>query len=607
MILPLLSFTVGLALLFFGVALYLGFPSSITSSFRLNLKGNLFSLWGSILISLAAMLGVVGYYNVFRGDDLRLGRIFLLILGVAASTLAIVESWDDDHPFKKLGIKNRLKKQRLLKFIYYGLTAIAAITLFTIFLIAFNDYNYGGDAFMYHIPFAARIWGIIPLEQYEFEYVTENRLLGFPLLANWLQGLFWVIFRRIEATNLVAYTSLIILIVYLVRVPKIPFYLSTLAMLAIPMVHMHAARSLIDLPGNIAISIIIITLYLLYIDKLSLNVKSILILFLSALAAANIKLQLIPIVFLLMLTAIPLFFRRYWRADRERKQNLSQLAKISGIGILASLLIFYTPIKNIVLYQNPFYPVKISIAGHALNHTESSPEFMHPNIRKLLPPLRWGRSVLEINAFDNRRPWPWTLGMDFISWDEERFGMGGYFGAYVIFNLALLGVLVWQFWSKETQAALIVIGLMTAVTVWMPQSYELRYYMYWMIVLVSLNAYLVCRFSEERHPSRNPLKPEYFGLVALVFMLIFMKKTNNFFTLPAFQDVNQQLTTTDWLVRPKIFNQIQDGDRVCIVGQAPNTFFYNSYFHQGRSYSVIAEFLEDERMKNRCQGLKILR
>jgi hypothetical protein len=606
MIFPWLSFVTGLALLLLGFAFYLGFFPSTTPSFLLNLKGSLFSLWGNILISMSAMLGIVGYYDIFRGDDLRLVRIFLLVLGLAANTFAIMERWATKNPFKKLGIKNQFKKQKVLKWLYFGLTVIAALTLFTIFLIAFNDYNYGGDAFMYHVPFAARIWDIIPLEQYEFEYVTEKRFLGFPLLAHWLQGLFWLTFRRIEATNLVAYGSLIILIIYLVKVPKIPFYLSTLAMLAIPMVHMHAARSLIDLPGNVAISINIITIYLLYTNKIALDLKSILILFLSAVTAANIKLQLVPIIVLLMLITIPLFVRHYWRVDGKRKQNLSQLAKVSGIGILASLLIFYTPIKNTLLYQNPFYPVKISIAGHALNHTEASPEFMHPNIRKLLPPLRWGRSVLEIDAFDKRRPWPWTLGMDFIPWDEERFGMGGYFGAYVVFNLALLGILAWQFWGKETQVALIVFGLMTSVTVWMPQSYELRYYMYWMIVLVSLNAYLVCRFSEQHARSRNPLKPEYFGLVALVFMLIFVQKTNKFFTLPAFQDLNQQLTTD--LVKPHVFEQIQDGDHVCIVGQTPNTFLYNSYFHSGRNYSVRAEFnLEDERMKNRCDGLKILR
>ncbi|MFM7191753.1 MAG: hypothetical protein ACKOX2_13195, partial [Microcystaceae cyanobacterium] len=150
--------------------------------------------------------------------------------------------------------------------------------------------------------------------------------------------------------------------------------------------------------------------------------------------------------------------------------------------------------------------------------------------------------------------------------------------------------------------------LMTGVTLWLPQSYELRYYMYWMIVFVSLNAYLVTRYAENHLSLRNPLKPQYFGLVALVFMLIFIHKTNKFFTYPAFQPLTQQLATADWMVKKEIYSQIKDGDRVCIVEKAPFTFFYNSYFHPGRNYQVRAEFnLEDQRMKDKCEGWKILR
>ncbi|MFM1842366.1 MAG: hypothetical protein RLZZ490_1102 [Cyanobacteriota bacterium] len=608
MLVPLLSFAIGVCLLFASFLIFRGLPLINRLPILPNLKNNLLFVWGNGLIALAAMLGVAGYYNIFRGDDLRLGRLVLFLLGIVASGLGIIETLDDRNPLKKLDIRDNLKGQGSLQIIRYGLTAIAILPIITIFLIAWNDYNYGGDAFMYHVPFAARLWGIVTPEQYTFEYFTENRLLGFPLLANWLMGLFWKITGRIEATNLVAYFSLIALIIYLVKVPKIPFYLAVLSMLAIPMVHMHAARSYIDLPGNVAISAVIITLYLLYLKKIEFNWKSILILFVGAFTAANIKLQLVPIVFLLVLTSLPLFVRHYWQREKPRSENFIQLGKVFGLGFLASLLIFYTPIKNIALYQNPVYPVKITIAGQALNHTESSPEFMHPNIRKLPPPLRWGRSVLEINAFDERRPWPWTLAMDFISWNEERFGMGGYFGAYVIFNVVLLGVLSWKFWGQETKLALIFLAAMTGVTVWMPQSYELRYYMYWMIVFVSLNTYLVCQYAREHKSIRNPLKPEYFGLVALIFTLIFVDKTGKFFTWPSFQDLNQQLATTDFMVKEDLFKQIKDGDKVCIVEKAPFSFFYSSYFHPGRNYHVRAEFnLEDERMKDKCEGYKILR
>ena len=607
MLVPLLGLAIGILLVIFSFLIYRGSPLFHRYSLLTKFEDDVVFIWGNISISLAAMLGIAGYWNIFRGDDLRLGRIVLLILGVTATGWSILETLNI-NPLKKFKIPQKLRKLGILNIIGYILSGAAVLTLISIFGIAFFDYNYGGDAFMYHIPFAARIWGIIPPEQYTFEYFTENRLLGFPLLANWLQGLFWVIFNRIEATNLVAYSSLIIMIVYLVKVAKIPFYLASLSLLAIPMVHMHAARSYIDLPGNVGVSICILTLYLLYSDKIKLNLKSILILFFSAFTAANIKLQLIPVVLLLIFVSLPIFIKSYWQAEKNRKQNLIKIAQVITLGTLASLIIFYNPIKNIVLYQNPGYPIKITIGGQVLNHTEESPNFMHENIRKLPPPVRWGRSVLEINAFDDRRPWPWTLAMDFISWNEERFGMGGFFGGYVVFNVVLFAFLCWKNWQKETKIALAFMGIMTGITMWLPQSYELRYYMYWMIVFVSLNAYLVTRWAEYHPSPKNIIKPQYFGLVAFIFMIIFVHKTNKFFTYPAFQPLTQQLETADWMVKKEIFSQIKDGDRVCIVEKAPFSFFYNSYFHPGREYYVRSEFnLEDERMKDKCEGLKILR
>ena len=601
MLFPLISFTTGLFLIILSTLIYQGNLPFNRPFLLANLSNNLFFLWGNILTSLAAMMGMIGYWNIIRGDDLRLGRIVLLILGLSVSTWAFLETVSEKNPLRKLQILVTSKS------ISYFLTGVSILALISIFLIAFFDYNYGGDAFMYHVPFAARLWGIIVPEQYIFEYFTENRFLGFPLLANWLQGLFWIIFHRIEATNLVAYSSLIILIIYLVKVAKIPFYLATLSLLAVPMVHMHAARSYIDLPGNVGISIYLFTLYLLYIKKIEINIKILIILFLSAFVAANVKLQLVPVIFLLLLFSLPFFIRHYWQVEKNLVQNSLKFFQLSLLGILAILIIFYNPIKNTLIYHNPVYPIKIAIAGHELNHTEGISNFMHPNIRKLPPPIRWGKSVLEINAFDKRRPWHWTLAMDFISLEEERFGMGGYLGGYVVVNLFLLVFLCWRDWQKETKTALLLVGLMTTITSWLPQSYELRYYMYWMIILVSLNAYLVCRFAEKFTSLYNPIKPHYFGLVALVFMINFMNKTGNFYIYPAFRSLSQQLQDGGMLDK-NILNSIKEEEKICLIGKTPNTFFYNSYFHPPRQYSLKSEFLiSEEFLKEKCENRRIIR
>ncbi|MFN9175340.1 MAG: hypothetical protein ACK58N_12765, partial [Synechocystis sp.] len=154
MLVPLLSFAMGGGLLFVSFLIYRGLPLIHRLPVIPNLKNNLLFFWGNALIALGAMLGVAGYYNIFRGDDLRLGRIVLFLLGIVASGLGIIETLDESNPLKKLDIRDNLRGQGGLKVIRYGLTAIAIVPIITIFLIAWNDYNYGGDAFMYHVPFA---------------------------------------------------------------------------------------------------------------------------------------------------------------------------------------------------------------------------------------------------------------------------------------------------------------------------------------------------------------------------------------------------------------------------------------------------------------------
>ncbi|GBF82287.1 hypothetical protein [Aphanothece sacrum] len=596
MLIPLASLAIGCFILSLTLLTYIGLPLLKNIPVLFKLKSQPYFGLGSSLISLTLMLGIIGYFGYIDGQMLRTLRFVMGGGGIILMTFPVAERLKYSEKFGKyiapyLNIKT-------------GLTFISIITLFSIFLISFFDGNYGGDGYMYHLPFAARIWGIISPEQYTFEDYTEHRFLGFPLLANALQGFFWKIFQRPEATNLVCFSSLIILITYLTNSLKIPFYLATISLLAIPMVHMHAARSYIDLPGNVCVSILILTTYLLYINKISFNNKTLLIIFLSAASAANIKFQLIPVVFIILCFIFPQIISKYWKPDGNAKTGLIRLIKVLSISFLATLVIFVTPIRNILVYHNPFYPVKIEIAGHIFNHNEAPPDFMHANLRKLPPTLRWAKSVLEINAFDKRRPWPWTLAMDFISWDEEAFGIGGYFGGYVIFNLLLFIYLCWKIHNHESKIAIFLMVIMTGLTSIMPQSYELRYYMYWMIVFVSLNAYLISQhlnyFSENKL-----INSQNFALVATGFMLVFILQTDKFFTIPKFEPLSRYIQGN---VQTEILDKIKDGEKVCLVGKTPHSFFYSSYFHPSRNYSLKSEFeISPKYSTQKCKGRTLIR
>ncbi|MGB5769002.1 MAG: hypothetical protein WBM32_03905 [Crocosphaera sp.] len=596
MLIPLLSLLVGMAIFSVSSLVYAGVPIIKSVPWIFKLKNHHEILLGLALISMALMLGIVGYFGYIDGSLLRMIRVFLGIGGLLVMSFPVLHKYRKTHNFIA-----RIYSLLTLK---TGLTIASLILLFSIFLISFFDGNYGGDAYMYHLPFAARIWGITSPEQYIMEDNIEQRLKGFPLLANFLQGFFWKVFQRPEATNLLAFCSLITIISYLKFYLKIPFYLATISLLAVPMVHMHAARSYIDLPGNVCVAILILTTYLLYINKIPFNNKTFLVIIASAAGAANIKFQLIPVVFIALLAVLPQVILKYGKKNEDKKLNLNRIIKSLSLCFIASLIIFATPIKNIAIYQNPFYPVKVEIAGVVLNYNEAAPNFMHESLRKLPRHLRWGKSVLEIDAFDDRRPWPWTLAMDFISWDEAKFGLGGYFGGYVVFNLFLFIYLCVRRFNNQSKIAIILMLIMTAFTPIMPQAYELRYYMYWMIIFVALNCYLVCH-NLDRLPDKKVVNAQYFALVAAGFMFIFMEKTNYFFTKPSFSPFSDYV---DANVSEELFEQIQDSDSVCLIGKVPHSFLYNSYFHPSRNYSIKAEFdISPEYVADKCGGRKILK
>lgn len=276
------------------------------------------------------------------------------------------------------------------------LKGIAFLLLASMGLKAILDVCSYWDSWAYHLPFAARIWGIVPPENYILNSNLQSWYEGFGLFAEFLQGFFWYISGRPESANLVAFLSLI-LYIYLLRVYfKIPFYLSSIALLAIPLVQIHATASYVDLPGSIGVSVLMMMTYLLYIKTGNFQKREIIILFLGAACAANMRLKLIPIVLLFMCFAI--FKISFSSAGKTEMQSRSKTKSFKRLlALLAALaIVFATAIKNTLLHGNPFYPVKIKVGSIVLNHTT---EFaMTPEIKGMetVRPERWLYSIFEI-------------------------------------------------------------------------------------------------------------------------------------------------------------------------------------------------------------------
>ncbi len=142
---------------------------------------------------------------------------------------------------------------------------------------------------------------------------------------------------------------------------KIPLYLSAIALFSIPLVLTHATTSFVDLLGNIGTSILVMMTYSFYKNKQLPNAKELIIAFIGSAIAANTKTQLQPLVFVILIIAGARLAWLYWQQKPSVK-----LTKIIPIALIASIVIFATPVKNTVLYQNPLYPIKIQIGGIVL-------------------------------------------------------------------------------------------------------------------------------------------------------------------------------------------------------------------------------------------------
>ncbi|MGI0479759.1 hypothetical protein ACN4EE_03105 [Geminocystis sp. CENA526] len=597
MLVPLISAFIGILISLFSWLFYqkkINFLPSNLSSF--GNKNKLFLL-GLNLISLGLLFGLIGYFFNF-GVLFRTLRVGLLIVGLFSLKKSLQQNIDN-FPNLPLFIKKiiRITNTQILQ-IFAG---IIVSFLFLKSIVAV-DWT-GGDSWMYQLPFAARFWGLVSPEQYIFEAEREPFYNTTTMLPNILQGFFWYLLgkNRPQGANLLSFFSLIGYFIFIKYYLKIPYYLSVIAILAVPLIHIASTASYVDLFTNIGFSIVLIITYLLFIKEDFINYKNISMFILGGFIAGNSKYLLVPPLALVMAFVFArilwLIFYRF--NPTNRLKNIAILLITTAV---ANVIMFLTSIKNIIVYQNPFYPLKISIFGYELNHIiVPSGDYMSDKIEAMSPLQRWLFSLLEIGAFDERRPWHWTIAMDYVPLDADTFGMGGYFAFYVVFNVVLFAWLCRQK-NPETRIALWLVIIMSLVTPFLPFAYQLRYYMYWIMVLITLNLYLLI---QQYEITKNRwLKPQNYAYIAMAVMMIFTTLTRWDYTYPNTMSLEKFMIDR---VDQDVITMLEEKKEACLVGFTPLTFLYNSAFHEGKNYSVKAEFnLSKEEVEEKCGDRPII-
>ncbi|MUG98648.1 hypothetical protein F7734_42715 [Scytonema sp. UIC 10036] len=470
-----------------------------------------------------------------------------------------------------------------------SLPYIGIILIISLFLKSFIDIDGTWDTWNYHLPFAARLWGLVPPEEYIFENQIEYRYQGFPLLPEFFQGFFWFIFNRVQATNLVCFTSFLVYLFFLKKYLQIPVHLSAISLLAVPMVQIHSTSSYVDLFTNICISILIMMTYLFYTNQINYTKNNGFVVFAAAACAANSKLQVIPIILLALCFMIGKFVSANLNRFRNQHIKKKEIIIFLSLGLIGFFVIFWTPIKNTVLYGNPAYPVKIEVLGTPLNYREGIPNDVPDYLQNSSRIIRWIYSILEVNAFDAKRSVLWVIDQGNVTPGSKAWVMGGYFGIYVLINIAIIGYISCKKSSYKSKAAIYFFIIISSITAIMPQSHVLRFYMYWIICLVSLNLHLIC--TDHLVPNENKMvNVRKLGLTSFLFLTLVILMTKGTYILPHFYSLDARKRA---MIDNRVLEQIHQGDKVCIVGKQPDTFLYASKFYK-TTYSIKAAHNSEE-------------
>jgi hypothetical protein len=363
------------------------------------------------------------------------------------------------------------ESERVLATLGRAAAGLAWLALADLAVRAALRLNLRWDTFAYHLPYAARRAGLpIP---YEMNDLVRPGFDAYPILPELVQGALWRLTGSINATGVVNYLAFALFLAYTHRVLGAPLGLVALVSLTAPLVLIHASSSYVDLFGNAFLAIGLCSCLALYIAPERARRATVLAAPAALAAAAWSKYLLAPI-------AGVTFAIFAWLSLRPSQVAGLGRARLASYQAAMGLLAAAPYLKNLIVFRNPFWPLRLPLIGDWFPYTNDA---LRGAIRERPISMRstsqlelFARSLFEVDqptSYPDRLRWIIDQGSTVVG-----FRTGGFWGvAALVYAIALPCLLVVCHGKRGWVASAALLGALLLVA-HLPQSHELRYYMF---------------------------------------------------------------------------------------------------------------------------------
>jgi hypothetical protein len=337
------------------------------------------------------------------------------------------------------------------------------------------------DTLAYHLPFAALRVGLMSPDQFIMPAYLAARFNGFPALVDYVQGALWAITGHPQAVSLITPLAALLLAGYLRATGRVPMVWTAGIFLAVPALHTALDSGYTDVWTNAFFAIHLVAVWRIVTARRP-AWRDVIAAILALLVAVNSKEQYFVLgAASFAVTAVLLLGRQlagWWRGVAFPRAPLIAFLALSP-------LVFFSPLRNLVLFGNPIYPVTVTVGGHVFPGTEVGEWAGPAELAGASQPVRYLLSQLDLYA-TNMRPDGYTNGQGDQPHGAAGFRMGGSLGVLLVTSLALLVPALARRGLRGAEVAALAGGAaLLALIAWFPGSNEVRYFSFVEIVAIA--------------------------------------------------------------------------------------------------------------------------